>query len=275
MNRSIYIGYDYREADAFEVCRASLLRNLSAPISIHKLVLQDLQDRKLYTRPTTRYGNQLIDELSKRPDYGGEISTEHANARFCVPQLAHEGWALFMDCDMLVRGDLNEVFDMLNPARALYCVQHYYEPKSKMKMDGQVQTRYLRKNWSSFMVFNCDHAANWKLPDVVNVWPGRDLHALFWLKEDQIGVLPPEWNYLVGHTRLAGREPKVVHFTEGLPNMPGYEECEYADEWRRELAAVTEGRSISTGGRTIIASREDAERAEGEPVPSRPDLSME
>jgi hypothetical protein len=30
-----------------------------------------------------------------------------------------------------------------------------------------------------------------------------------------------------------------VHFTIGGPYFKDYEQCEYADEWRRELAAMT------------------------------------
>ena len=40
-----------------------------------------------------------------------------------------------------------------------------------------------------------------------------------------------EWNYLVGHSN-SGIDPKVVHFTEGVPDMDGYEHVPYADEWR-------------------------------------------
>jgi hypothetical protein len=29
----------------------------------------------------------------------------------------------------------------------------------------------------------------------------------------------------------------VVHFTLGTPDMHGYEQCEYSDEWRQELAS--------------------------------------
>jgi hypothetical protein len=69
-------------------------------------------------------------------------------------------------------------------------------------MDGQAQTRYARKNWSSFVIFNCDHVANKALTlDVVNNAPGRDLHRFFWLADCDIGELSPEWNYLVGHTQ--------------------------------------------------------------------------
>jgi hypothetical protein len=73
---------------------------------------------------------------------------------------------------------------------------------------------------------------------MINTVPGRDLHAFKWLADEEIGELLPEWNYLIGHTVLPeGVDPKLVHFTEGIPSMPGYENAPYADEWRYELEA--------------------------------------
>ena len=43
------------------------------------------------------------------------------------------------------------------------CVQHDYSPSATIKMDGQAQTIYPRKNWSSVMLFNCGHKSNAKL----------------------------------------------------------------------------------------------------------------
>jgi len=232
VKRSIYIGWDPREQVAFEVARHSLLRRMMTPIPVHKLSLADVQARGLYTRPTERH-EHLIDVLSKRADYDGSISTEHAIARFCVPELAGEGLALFMDGDVLVRDDITKLFDALDPSRAVHCVQHAHWPKHHAKMDGQVQTRYERKNWSSVMVFNCDHPANRYLGDILNKLPGRDLHAFCWLADSEIGELDPMWNFLVGwsNPRI---DPAIVHFTEGLPDMPGYENCAFADDWRIE-----------------------------------------
>ena len=49
-------------------------------------------------------------------------------------------------------------------------------------MDGAVQTVYPRKNWSSLMLFNCDHPAVRALtPDVVNRESGAYLHRMQWV----------------------------------------------------------------------------------------------
>jgi lipopolysaccharide biosynthesis glycosyltransferase len=161
------------------------------------------------------------------------MSTQHANARFFVPMLAKEGWALFVDGDVMFRSNVCRLFDKLDPAKAVYCVHHRHAPNSTVKMDGQTQTQYKRKNWSSVILFNCDHPANKALTlDVLNNTPGRDLHALFWLSDCDIGELDAGWNWLAGHSDPQ-IEPDIVHFTDGVPNMAGYENVPYADEWHK------------------------------------------
>jgi hypothetical protein len=242
LQNKIYIGWDPREAAAFAVARSSARRHLNLPIPIYGLVLQQLIEQGLYARPTRTKVNaegrvEMVDIISIRPDYDGRISTQHANARFLVPQLAGTGWALFMDGDMLVRGNLSRVFEGLDRGKAIYCVPHAHHARPGIKMDGQLQTAYARKNWTSFILFNCDHPANRALSlDLINSAPGRDLHRLCWLDHDEslIGHLGTEWNWLVGESKPID-DPKVVHFTNGVPDMPGYENVPYADEWRAEL----------------------------------------
>lgn len=189
----------------------------------------------LYTRPIEFKPSAadrpiMWDTISDAP-----MSTQHACARFLVPHLAGAGWALFMDGDVLVRGNLARMFEKLESQYAVYCVKHKHEPPAGVKMDGQAQTQYARKNWTSFIVFNCEHESNKALTlKMINTLPGRDLHRLCWLKDEEIGELSPEWNFLVGHTDPAV-DPKVVHFTEGCPDMVGYENVPYADDWRVAL----------------------------------------
>lgn len=229
-SRAIYIGHDPREADAFTVARSSIVRRLSDPIPVHGLYLADMIGSGLYTRPTERRGAQLWDVISDAP-----MATEFAISRFLVPIIARAEWALFMDCDMLARADLAELFALADPSKAVMCVKHDHRPAPGLKMDGQLQTFYARKNWSSVCMFNTRHPSNRRLTvEMVNTLPGRDLHAFSWLADDEIGALPPEWNYLVGHSDPS-IDPAIVHFTSGIPSMPGFEGVEYADEWRAEL----------------------------------------
>ncbi len=234
---TIWIGFDPREAAAFAVARHSIERHLTRPIPIRGLVLSNLQRMGLYTRPI-EYKPSAVDHpvmwdtISDAP-----MSTQHACARFLVPHLARSGWALFMDGDILARANLVPMFEALDPTFALYCVKHDHVPARAHKMDGQIQIAYPRKNWSSFVVWNCDHSANKELTlEMVNTLPGRDLHRFCWLDDAEIGELGPEWNFLVGHSSREAIDPKIVHFTSGTPDMGGYRDSEFADEWRDELS---------------------------------------
>lgn len=232
LKRSIWIGFDPREAAAFAVTRHSIKERLSSPIPIMGIVLDEMRRMGLYTRPTEKRNGVLWDVLSDAP-----MSTEFACSRFLTPILARRGWALFMDCDMLVLGDLTELFDEAERSgKALLCVQHQHRvEEGAAKMDGQVQVNYARKAWSSLMMIDCDHPANRRLTvDMVNRLPGRDLHRFCWLPDEDIGAIDPGWNVLVGHTDCD--DPKLLHFTDGVPLMPGYENGPYAEEWRINLA---------------------------------------
>lgn len=230
----IFIGYEPREHAAFEVARKSIRDHTSLPLRVRGLVLQDLHDDGLYTRPTERRLGRLWDVISDH-----WMATEFAISRFLVPHLAGDGWALFADCDVMLRHDIGELFRLTQryEARdyAVMCVHHHHEPAATEKMDGQVQARYARKNWSSVMLFNVDHPSNRKLTvELVNSVPGRDLHRFCWLEDHEIGAIGEEWNWLVGHSSPE-IEPKLVHFTDGIPLMSGFETAPYADEWRNVL----------------------------------------
>jgi len=147
-----------------------------------------------------------------------------------------------MDCDMYIRADVNELFDICrNSYYPLWCVKHKYKPEKGIKMDGKEQHPYPRKNWSSLMMFNCGHEVNEKLtPEAVNTKSGRWLHTFQWLpdKEADIGTIPEEWNWLDNHSN-EDIEAKNVHFTTGGPwfNKWGSsreKDTKYAVEWSND-----------------------------------------
>lgn len=228
---SIWIGFDPRESAAYAVARESIKANCSFEgIPTYGVVLDKLREGGLYTRPTEKRLGKLWDTIS-----GAPMSTEFAISRFLVPHLAKSGWAIFMDCDVMVRGNIAQLFESFDPRYALYCVKHDYTPAEGEKMDGQQQTGYPRKNWSSVMAFNCDHPANKKLTvNYVNMRTGRDLHRFCWLTDDLIGELPAEWNWLVGD-EPEPTDPKLVHWTGGGPWFHAFENAPRADEWRGYL----------------------------------------
>jgi hypothetical protein len=234
----VFLGFDPREAAALAVARASI-KNFDKHIPVEGLVLSDLQAQGLYYRETERRLGKLWDVISEAP-----MSTEFAISRFLVPAIVKKrnrnfhpfnGWALFADCDVMFRANPNKLKEALDDTKAVMCVKHNYAPPDNVKMDGQEQTRYARKNWSSVMAFNCDHPSNNALTvEMVNSLPGRDLHRFCWLDDDEIGELDQTWNYLVGHTET-NEEPKIVHFTEGGPWFEAFQGVPFAEEWKREL----------------------------------------
>lgn len=239
MFKSVWIGFDHREADAFAVARFSAREGFIAPVPVHGLVLPYLQAEGLYTRQHTRREGRLWDVISDAP-----MSTEFAISRFLVPYLADKAtpkgressWALFMDSDVLCRHSLDGLFALADDKYAVMVVKHSFNPPEGIKMDGQAQTRYARKNWSSVMLFNVRHPANKALtPQLINELPGRDLHRFCWLDDSEIGELEPRWNFLVGHHSTEDIDASIVHYTDGIPSMRGYEDCAYADEWRHTL----------------------------------------
>lgn len=224
-----FMGYDTKESEAFSVALHSVRaqERYDSHFPVAALHLPSLRDAGLYTRPTSKRDGRLFDNISE-----AYMSTEHANSRFLVPKLAKTGWALFTDCDIILRRPVTDIMELAVPKYAVMVVKHDFQTFGLTKMGDQVQTQYARKNWSSVMLFNCDHPANARLTlDMVNTLPGRDLHRFCWLKDEEIGELTPDWNWLVGHSdpHVA---PAIVHYTEGLPSMPGYETCAFADDWR-------------------------------------------
>ncbi len=222
-----YIGWDGRDALAYDVCRRSLLRHATIPVEVKPLRDWELRRRGLYWRSyRVDAGGQKWDARDGTP-----FSTDFSYTRFCVPALESfgEDWVLFCDADMLWRGDVGELLEFAEPACAVMCVQHDHRPRESEKMGGLKQTVYGRKNWSSLMLMmpaRCRGLTKY----AINNQSGRWLHAMCWAGEEDMGALPEEWNWLEGWSPPE-LKPKVVHFTRGTPDLAGSEDASYAAEW--------------------------------------------
>jgi hypothetical protein len=220
----IFVGWDSREDIAYQVCKRSIENHTSIPVDIRPIKQFELRGQGVYTRQR--------DQLS---------STEFSFTRFLTPYLAgYTGWAVFVDCDFLFRGDIAGLLDYADGAKACFVVKHDYWPLETVKMDNQPQHRYPRKNWSSFMFINCAHPQVKILtPNVVNAQTGMYLHRFEWLEDRVMGSLPSAWNYLEGwHTKDDCPNPLAVHFTRGGPWFADYKNVEYANEWNRVAASI-------------------------------------
>lgn len=213
----IYVGWDSREPEAYEVCEHTLRKHASAPLQIVPIKQDELRAVGMFWRD--------VDPLQ---------STEFTYTRFLVPAMADfRGWALYCDCDFLWTADAVQLFEAASDeTKAVACVHHDHRPTEDVKMDGKVQTTYPRKNWSSMMLFNCDHPSTRTLtPDVVNRETGAYLHRMQWARDEEIGAVDPTWNWLEGSSPVGPTPPNVVHYTRGGPWFENYRDVQYGDLW--------------------------------------------
>jgi lipopolysaccharide biosynthesis glycosyltransferase len=191
------------------------MRRASMPTSITHVALHQLKD--LYTR-----------------QHNALQSTEFSFSRFLTPYLAnYEGWALFMDDDVLVLDDIAKLWALRDPKFAVQVVKHDHNPTEETKFLGKVQTKYEKKNWSSVMLFNCEKCRA-LTPEYVNSATGLQLHQFKWLESDDlIGELPHRWNHLADYDPY-DPDVSLVHYTIGGPFYDEFRDCEYSKEWLAE-----------------------------------------
>lgn len=210
----IFIGYDPREAIAFHVCANSIIRNASAPVAIVPIALNLFRD---YKETHTDGSNHFI------------------YSRFLVPHLMRfKGVAVFIDGDMIVRGDIVELYHSLQSDKDVAVVKHDYETRMTEKYLGAKNENYPRKNWSSVIVWNCSNWPNRILtPEFVQSQSGSYLHRFSWLDDERIQALPPEWNWLPDEFG-ANPDAKLLHYTLGAPCFHEFADTPQGEEWHRE-----------------------------------------
>ena len=207
----IFIGYDDKEAVVFHTCVQSIIEKCKVPVSIHPLNLQMFQN---YTETHRDGSNNFI------------------YSRFLVPYLSDfKGKALFLDGDMIVNDDLNNLFNLFDEQYAVQVVKHDYKTKFPIKYLGHKNDDYPKKNWSSVILFNCSHPKNKILtPKLIETAQGSYLHRFSWLDEKEIGEIPQEWNYLVleyPETKIS----KIFHYTVGAPCFEDFNYGKEAKIW--------------------------------------------
>lgn len=184
----LFIGFDERQPVSFNVLQQSVLNTAKKPVSVTPLVISQL--------PLKRQG-----------------LTPFTWSRFLVPYLCdYQGWALFLDIDIIIRHDLTELFELADDRYAVMV------SKNEHKFE-----------WASAMLFNCGHPSN-KVLTPAFIEHANNLHQISWLKETEIGDFPREWNHLVGYDKERP-DAKLVHYTQGVPAFDVTEDSEYAKEW--------------------------------------------
>jgi len=198
----IYIGYDPRERAAANVLIDSLYQHSSSPLAITPLLTPQLEAQGIYRR-----------------DRDPKQSTAFSFTRFLVPYLQnYQGWAIFLDCDMLCRTDITKLWQERDEEYSVMCVRHEHIPNETKKFLGEPQTPYPKKNWSSLMLFNCNKCTS-LTPEFVNTASGLELHRFLWLaNENKIGSIDKSWNHLVDvQEAKVADAASLLHWTLGGP----------------------------------------------------------
>lgn len=211
----IFIGYDPRESAAFAVCANSIIRNSSEPVSITPLALGNL--------------GHIYQE------FHGDGSNQFIYTRFLVPYLkGYNGHAIYLDGDMVVRGDIAELWAMRSDFKAAQVVKHDYQTKQDKKYLGAKNENYPRKNWSSVILWNCGHYVNREMtPDRIMSMTGAELHRFTWIADGRLGTLPKEWNWLETEYE-PNPDAKLIHYTLGAPCFADYADTPQAHYWHEE-----------------------------------------
>lgn len=215
----LYVGYDAREAVAYHSFCQSVIDRCSMPVSFTPLI------------------NRVMPVDGKR-----EGSNDFIYSRFLVPHM-HTGlgrWAIYADGDMVCKADIAELWALRDDKYSVMVCKHDYKTKANIKYLGNKNEDYPRKNWSSLILFNVGGFRHLDLtPKFVSEATGAFLHRFQWLKDEEIGSLPLEWNWLA-EEYPENPQAKLVHYTLGIPAFPEYKDCDHSAEWREAHTKANE-----------------------------------
>jgi lipopolysaccharide biosynthesis glycosyltransferase len=220
-NVKIYIGFDQRESVAYHTFVQSLIDHASIPLDITPLAVKTLKG----------YEERHEDK-----------SNDFVYSRFLIPFLNDfKGWAIFVDGDMICQTDIKELLDLRDNSRALQVVKHDYKTKANQKYLGNINQDYPRKNWSSVILWNCEHPKHKLLtPNFIANESGKYLHRFSWLEDSEIGGLPKEWNWLA--TEYPNNDQaNIIHYTLGTPCFKDYRDTEMSDIWLKKYDRMNDG----------------------------------
>tara|TARA_B100000242_G_C43047184_1_gene488890 strand:- start:824 stop:1504 length:681 start_codon:yes stop_codon:yes gene_type:complete len=218
---NIFIGFDQKEAIAYHTFVQSLIEKSSVPLSIIPLAENNLN-----------FYNESHSDGTNKFTY----------SRFLIPYLMdYNGWAIFVDGDMVCLSDIKELISYFDPKYAVSVVKHDYKTKQKLKYFGQKNEDYPRKNWSSVIIWNCSHPKNKQLnPSFVNNKEGSFLHRFKWLNDQEIGDLPKSWNWLAIEYPEKDNL-KLIHYTLGTPCFKDYANTSLSEFWKKAYQNLLDG----------------------------------
>ncbi len=218
----IVVGFDQREAVAYHVFCQSVLEKTSRPV---------------------RFLPLAQDSLSGYQEKHSDGSNAFTYSRFLCPHLmGFSGYVLYADGDMICNVDIAELWDLRDPSKAVQVVKHNYLTKENKKYFGSRNENYPRKNWSSLVIWNCQHPKNRLLsPAFIEGKAGAFLHRFEWLDNAEIGELPREWNWLASEYEI-NLNAKLIHYTLGTPCFEDYKVSDMAATWHETFDRTTQGK---------------------------------
>ena len=218
---NIVVGFDQREAVAYHAFTQSVIEKSSLPVSFIPLAINSLYEYK---------------------ETHNDRSNDFVYSRFLTPFLNDfRGWAIFADGDMICKADIKELWDLRDDTKAVLVVKHNYQTKSFKKYLGNINENYPKKNWSSLILWNCEHPKHKILtPEYIAKQTGKYLHRFSWLNDHDIGEIPKEWNWLAIEYPV-NLEAKLIHYTLGTPCFKDFRETDMATKWLETKNKLLQG----------------------------------
>ena len=218
---TIVVGFDQREAIAYHTFCQSILEKSTIPVQFIPLAKNSLHFYK---------------------EMQNDGSNSFIYSRFLTPYICDfKGFAVYADGDMICNTDISELTLLFDRTKAVQLVKHDYKTKKLIKYFGNKNQDYPRKNWSSMVIFNCQHPANRILtPKFIQEKDGAFLHRFKWLDDKDIGELDITWNYLAIEF-IPYPEAKLIHYTIGTPCLNEYKTTDMSDIWWATHSRLQQG----------------------------------
>ena len=217
----IVVGFDQKEDVAYHTFVQSVINTATLPV---------------------RFLPLNINSLSTYKEVHEDGSNNFIYSRFLVPYLLNfKGWAIYADGDMVCLEDIKKLWDLRDENYAVQVVKHNYKTKITKKYLGHKNEDYPRKNWSSLILWNCKHPSHKVLtPKFIQKQSGAYLHRFSWIKDNEIGELIKEWNWLAMEYEEKD-DINLIHYTIGTPCFKEYENTSLASYWKKSFLNLLNG----------------------------------
>ena len=215
------VGFDQREAVAYHTFVQSVVEKSSIPV---------------------RFLPLNMNSLSSYSETHNDGSNDFIYSRFLVPFLVgFKGWVIYADGDMICVEDIKKLWNLRNDKFAVQVVQHNYETKVTEKYWGNKNENYPRKNWSSLVLWNCEHEKHKILtPDFIQKQTGAFLHRFSWLEDKDIGNIDTKWNWLALEYEEKD-DVNLIHYTIGTPCFKEYNDKPFSSYWKKSFTNLLDG----------------------------------